>query len=108
MRSCTIHLAAVAALLTVPVTASAADLPFGMVDPPVVAGSVVGDGYRVPRRPVRPPPLHFDAYGYPVPGPFVADGPSPLAISSGCTAGLQPIYDAAGNFAGYAPVPLCR
>jgi len=89
-------------------TAPAADLPFAAAPPSIVARAFSGDGYRVPRWPVRPRPLRFDADGFPVPGQAVVGAPDPLAVSAGCPATLEPIYDAVGNIAGYAHFPNCR
>ena len=87
---------------------SAADLPFAAARSPVGARGLSGDGYRVPRWPVRPRPLRFDAEGYPVPGQVVVGAPDTLAVSGGCPVTLEPIYDAVGNIAGYAQFPNCR
>lgn len=68
-------------------------------------GTVIGGGgYRVARVSVRPVPMRYDIYGY----PLLAGLPSPLAVGSGCPAAIQPDYDPDGNFAGYAPIPMCR
>ena len=53
-------------------------------------------------------PNRFDAYGYPVYGPIATAAPNPLFAATGCPQLLQPIYDGAGNFAGYGPVQGCR
>ena len=53
-------------------------------------------------------PNLFDAYGYPVSGPIATIAPNPLFAGTGCPQLLQPIYDGAGNFAGYGPVQGCR
>ena len=53
-------------------------------------------------------PNRFDAYGYPVYGPIVTAAPNPLFAATGCPQLLQPVYDGAGNFAGYGPVQGCR
>ena len=53
-------------------------------------------------------PHLFDAYGYPVSGPIATVAPNPLFAGTGCPQLLQPIYDGAGNFAGYGPVQGCR
>ena len=89
--------------------ARAADLPFGPLSPPVYAQQRFGEtgpggGFRVARVPVRPVPRRYDIYGYPV----LAGLPNPLAVGSGCPVALQPDYDSDGNFAGYAPFPMCR
>ena len=84
--------------------ARAADLPFFPSPPPIYGAPAAGGGFRVARVPVRPAPLRYDVYGYPVfPGM-----PSPLAVGNGCPVAIQPDYDPDGNFAGYAPVPMCR
>lgn len=90
--------------------ARAADLPFFPAPPPIYgaqsysAPAFGGGGFRVARVPVRPAPLRYDIYGYPV----LAGVPSPLAVGSGCPVAVQPDYDPDGNFAGYAPIPMCR
>ncbi|RYB03306.1 hypothetical protein D3272_17990 [Lichenibacterium ramalinae] len=94
--------------------AGAADLPFapqgggdrfgGYRGTGEVSGYGGGGGFRVARVPVRPAPLRYDIYGYPV----LAAIPSPLAVGNGCPPALQPDYDAVGNFAGYSPLPMCR
>ena len=90
--------------------AHAAALPFFPSPPPIYgAGStgepaIGGGGCRVPRVPVRPAPLRYDIYGY----PLLPGVPSPLAVGSGCPVAVPPDYDPAGNFAGYAPIPMCR
>lgn len=61
-------------------------------------------GFRVARVPVRPAPIRYDIYGY----PLLAGAPNPLLSGSGCPAALEPDYDPDGNFAGYAPIPMCR
>ena len=89
---------------------AAADLPFRQ--PPAAAfgeaygggADLGGGGFRVARIPVRPAPIRFDIYGY----PLLPGAPNPLATGSGCPAALQPDYDRDGNFAGYAPLPMCR
>jgi hypothetical protein len=88
--------------------AAAADLPSAPMRPPIIVRGPSGDGYRLPQWPVRPRPLRFDAYGYPVPGPVVPGAPDSPAVSGGCPAALEPVYDRAGNLAGYAPFPNCR
>ena len=66
--------------------------------------AIDGGGYRVARVPVRPAPMRYDIYGY----PLLAGVPSPLAVGNGCPPAIQPDYDPDGNFAGYAPIPMCR
>ena len=100
--------------LLAPVLVLGASLPAGAADLPFLppGGPVHGDrfdapgpgGFRVARVPVRPAPLRYDIYGYPVLGPV----PDPLAVGNGCPPALQPNYDASGNFAGYSAIPLCR
>ena len=88
----------------------AADLPFGPPSSPFQAQERLaepglgGGGYQVSRVPVRPRPQRYDIYGYPV----LAGLPNPLAVGSGCPVAAQPAYDPDGNFAGYAPFPMCR
>lgn len=89
--------------------ARAADLPFFPSPPPIYGAQshgapALGGGFRVARVPVRPAPSRYDIYGYPV----LAGMPSPLAVGNGCPAAVQPDYDPDGNFAGYAPIPMCR
>ena len=87
--------------------AGAADLPFLPQGPQAHGDRFDGTGsggFRVARVPVRPAPLRYDIYGYPV----LAAIPSPLAVGNGCPPALQPDYDASGNFAGYSPIPMCR
>ena len=90
--------------------AHAADLPFFPAPPPIYgAGStgepaIGGGGFRAPRVPVRPAPQRYDIYGY----PLMPGVPSPLAVGNGCPVAVQPDYDPDGNFAGYAPIPMCR
>ena len=89
--------------------ARAADLPFLSSVPPIYGAQVIGEpmfggGFRVARVPVRPAPLRYDIYGY----PLLPGVPSPLAVGNGCPAAVQPDYDPDGNFAGYAPIPMCR
>ena len=90
--------------------ARAADLPVYSA-PPASSGAPAfaepgrgGGGFRVARVPLRPAPLRYDIYGYPV----LPGLPSPLAAGGGCPVALQPDYDPDGNFAGYAPIPMCR
>ena len=98
--------------------ALAAALPSRAADLPVAGGPVPpyaaygqaggfaagGGGFRVAGVPVRPVPVRYDVYGYPLfPG-----APSPLAVGNGCPPALQPTFDSEGNLAGYAPIPLCR
>lgn len=94
-------------LCAAPAPAPAADLPFAVGAPPpwpsAAGPSLGGGGFRVARWPLRPPPLRYDVYGY----PLLPGAPDPLA-AGGCPAALQPDYDAAGNLAGYAPLPMCR
>ncbi len=98
------------AVLSAPPT-QAADLPFLPSQAASFGAGVRGDsayegagGFRVARVPVRPAPIRYDIYGY----PLLIRGPSPLASGSGCPAALAPDYDPDGNFAGYAPIPMCR
>jgi hypothetical protein len=89
--------------------AGAADLPFapggyGERFGGEFSGPGGGGGFRVARVPVRPAPLRYDIYGYPV----LAAVPSPLAVGNGCPPAMQPDYDASGNLAGYSPLPMCR
>lgn len=87
----------------------AADMPSFRSRPPITVAPGDGDadrgggGFLVARVPVRPAPLRYDIYGYPV----LPGAPSPLA-ARGCPVALQPDYDPDGNFAGYAPIPMCR
>ena len=90
----------------------AADLPVTGVPPrsSEISGSygygrgLGGGGFRVAGVPVRPVPIRYDVYGYPLfPG-----APSPLAVGNGCPPALQPTFDSEGNLAGYAPIPMCR
>ncbi|MGI3901762.1 MAG: hypothetical protein ACRYGP_11015 [Janthinobacterium lividum] len=90
--------------------AAAADLPFRPSQAAAGTEFRSGDvyqgagGFRVARVPVRPAPIRYDIYGY----PLLMGGPNPLASGSGCPAVLTPDFDPDGNFAGYAPVPMCR
>ena len=90
--------------------ARAADLPFLSSPPPIYGAQSFtvpafgGGGFRVARGPVRPAPLRYDIYGY----PLLPGVPSPLAVGNGCPAAVQPEYDPDGNFADYAPIPMCR
>ncbi|WP_237477807.1 hypothetical protein [Lichenibacterium dinghuense] len=90
--------------------ARAADLPFFPAPPPIYGAQSFnepafgGGGFRVARVPVRPAPMRYDIYGY----PLLPGVPSPLAVGNGCPVAVQPDYDADGNFAGYAPIPMCR
>lgn len=87
----------------------AADLPFSgePVAPHAAYGRGLGGGgggFRVAGVPVRPVPVRYDVYGYPLfPG-----APSPPAVGNGCPPALQPTFDSEGNLAGYAPIPMCR
>lgn len=85
--------------------AGAADLPF-LPPGPQADGERFdgGGGFHVARVPVRPAPLRYDIYGYPVLGRI----PNPLAVGNGCPPAIQPDYDANGNLAGYSPIPMCR
>lgn len=89
--------------------ARAADLPSFRAMPPLTVAPIYaepgrgGGGVLVARVPLRPAPLRYDIYGYPV----LAGVPSPLA-AGGCPVALQPDFDPDGNFAGYAPLPMCR
>ena len=100
-----------ALLLGTACAVSAADLPVSgeplagaAFGPPRATGLITnpfrGQHFAEPRR--------FDAYGYPVPGPVVVRAPNPLYAATGCPEMLQPVYDGAGNFAGYSPFPDCR
>ena len=88
-------------------SAGAADLPFmSSASPPPFDGAPRhggGGGYAVAVVPLRPAPLRYDIYGY----PLLQRIPSPLA-GGGCPPALQPGYDPDGNLAGYAPIPMCR
>ena len=89
--------------------ARAADLPFFPSPPSIYSAQTdgaraFGGGFRVARVPVRPIPLRYDIYGY----PLLPGVPSPLTGGNGCPVAVQPDYDPDGNFAGYAPIPLCR
>lgn len=94
-----------------PMPAGAADLP-SMTSRSAMSGAEFrggnvyqgSGGFRVARIPVRPVPIRYDIYGY----PLLAGAPDPLATGSGCPAALEPDFDPDGNFAGYAPVPMCR
>lgn len=105
-RAATLIVLAAAALLGAPSagTAAAADLPAFGPRPTFYGDPSSGGGFSVARVPLRPAPLRFDIYGYPLLGAV----PSPLAVGNGCPPALQPDYDADGNFAGYAPLPMCR
>lgn len=87
--------------------AGAADLPFmPPASPPSFDGAArhgSGGGYGVAAVPLRPAPLRYDIYGY----PLLERIPSPLD-GGGCPPALQPGYDPDGNLAGYAPIPMCR
>lgn len=54
------------------------------------------------------PLVRYDAYGYPVYAAATTHVIAPAVGSLGCPLGLQPVYDAAGNFAGYGPIRICR
>ncbi len=90
--------------------AAAADLPFMPAQATAGAWSRGGTGdhgtggFRVARVPVRPTPIRYDIYGY----PLLMSGPSPLESGSGCPVALAPDYDPDGNLAGYSPIPMCR
>ena len=97
-------LAGAAAALAEPLRAADLAFPPPVVGAPGPDAPAAGGGFRVARIPVRPPPQRYDVYGYPLfPGV-----PSPLGGGDGCPPALQPDYDAAGNLAGYAPIPMCR
>jgi hypothetical protein len=54
------------------------------------------------------PLVRYDAYGYPVYAAASAHAIAPFGGSPGCPVGLQPTYDASGNFAGYGPIRICQ
>ncbi len=101
---------ALAAALWGAAPATAADLPGG---PPLAGDGVpayagipayaAGGGFRVARIPLRPAPIRYDIYGY----PLLAGRPSPLEAGA-CPPALQPTFDPDGNLAGYAPLAMCR
>lgn len=87
--------------LTGPVAAADLPGPFVAAPPPVALGYAPRPPYG---RPYFAEAARFDIYGYPI----LPAVPNPLYASTGCPANLQPIYDAAGNFAGYGPAQACR
>jgi hypothetical protein len=54
------------------------------------------------------PLVRYDAYGYPVYAAASAHSIAPFGGSPACPVGLQPTYDASGNFAGYGPIRICQ
>ena len=54
------------------------------------------------------PLVRYDAYGYPVYAAASAHAIASFGGSPACPVGLQPTYDASGNFAGYGPIRICQ
>ena len=98
-----------AAILILGATADAraADVPYEGEELPRLPG-FGGGGSWAPRLAVRPPPVRYDIYGYPLPGSGLVGRPAPHALGVGCPVALRPAYDPDGNLAGYAPVQDCR